>query len=73
MIFLMFNDATGSFSGCDSKNYENANDCCSITNQCGIFEGDCDDDSECFGYLLCGIDNCLGSQHDCCYNPYSST
>ena len=48
--------------------------CCTSTNQCGIEEGDCDNDSECSGNLKCGYNNCnttLGfpSDYDCCYDP----
>ena len=53
--------------------------CCSISNQCGVGEGDCDNDNECLGNLKCGQgngldDNCdtslgFGSNYDCCYDP----
>jgi len=45
-------------------------DCC--TGQCGVGEGDCDEDSDCAGNLICGLDNCrnFNSQayqlSDCC-------
>ena len=46
--------------------------CCTTTNQCGIGEGDCDNDSQCSGSLKCGTDNCdtavgFPSAYDCCY------
>ena len=37
---------------------------------CGVGEGDCDDDSECAGPLVCGTDNCpWGDADDCCMQP----
>ena len=44
--------------------------CCTAQNPCGRGEGDCDEDYQCLGDLVCGIDNC-GSQFpvggaDCC-------
>ena len=46
--------------------------CCSITHPCGIFEGHCDNDNECFGNLSCGYNNCppsIPNAYDCCYDP----
>ena len=53
--------------------------CCTSSHQCGEGEGDCDNDSHCFGDLKCGQgngydNNCdanLGfpSDYDCCYDP----
>jgi len=42
--------------------------CCTPTNRCGIFEGDCDDDEDCLGGLVCGSNNCkgMGLFDDCC-------
>lgn len=37
---------------------------------CKEGEGDCDDDAECEGELVCGINNCAwNSTDDCCANP----
>ena len=58
--------------------------CCTSSNPCGLGEGDCDDDSECSGSLICGGpngnegDNCdtsLGfeSAWDCCVYPTPTT
>ena len=52
--------------------------CCTSVSPCGINEGDCDDNFECQGVLVCGIDNCINilpsdnfpSSHDCCYSPF---
>ena len=52
--------------------------CCTSVSPCGINEGDCDDNFECQGVLMCGIDNCINilpsddipSTHDCCYSPF---
>ena len=48
-------------------------DCCTSSNPCGLNEGDCDNDSECNGNLICGTDNCqsldsgwAASDFDCC-------
>ena len=44
--------------------------CCSSSNPCGADEGDCDNDNDCSGNLICGVNNCVGSQFhpaaDCC-------
>ena len=36
-------------------------------------DGDCDNDKQCAGSLVCGIDNCGGSpfpsNYDCCMAP----
>ena len=38
---------------------------------CKEGEGDCDDDAECEGELVCGINNCAWNStfDDCCANP----
>merc|ERR1719187_3041669 len=47
-------------------------DCCTPGNLCGEGEGDCDDDSDCFGPLVCGSNNCnlsvgdFTEDDDCC-------
>ena len=43
-------------SGCDA----NTDDwtCCTNNGPCAMGEGDCDNDSECAGNLVCGTDNC---------------
>jgi hypothetical protein len=41
---------------------------------CELSEGDCDNDGECAGSLVCGTDNCGGSFEsaaDCCIHPTS--
>ena len=46
--------------------------CCTALQPCGYGGGDCDNDGECAGSLLCGIDNCGGivdSGADCCIYP----
>ena len=52
--------------GCDGGNA-----CCSSTNKCGAGEGDCDNDHDCQGSMVCGQDNCPSTGHfdttdDCC-------
>ena len=48
-----------------------ADDCCD--GQCGEGEGDCDWDSDCYGFLVCGSANCVGQgfeeNDDCCEKP----
>ena len=45
-------------------------ECCSAQNPCGSGEGDCDENIECVGNLICGSDNCGSSfpnqNADCC-------
>ena len=50
---------------CDGK------DCCDpIHHKCGINEGVCGSDADCMDNLICGVNNCIGSQYaiddDCC-------
>ena len=44
--------------------------CCTSTNPCKLNEGDCDDDTQCDGDLVCGTNNCGNSfswiSADCC-------
>merc|ERR1719318_477414 len=41
--------------------------CCTKDKPCDEGEGDCDDDTECRGSLVCGKDNCpWGDDDDCC-------
>ena len=59
-------------AGCDG-----GNSCCRAENPCFENEGDCDEDEDCFGELICGQgsgkdDNCpstatFQSTDDCCY------
>jgi len=52
---------------CDGVNYDR--ECCSVEAPCAIDEGDCDNDSECQGDLVCGSNNCYApfpSGADCC-------
>ena len=70
--------------GCDWTGTTNAETwaCCSseIGSQCGIQEGHCDNDDDCFWHLRCGTGNCqdqnplsdfpIGS--NCCYDPFPS-
>ena len=50
------------------------NSCCSPLNPCVDGEGDCDNDNDCEGNLVCGVDNCdranpaFDSTDDCCFN-----
>ena len=55
-------------SGC--HNGDGGWSCCSISNQCGVGEGDCDNYDDCQDDLVCGTNNCIGSsfsyKSDCC-------
>jgi hypothetical protein len=57
-------------SGCDWSGLKKWS-CCSITNQCGENEGDCDSDTHCLNDLKCGTENCVGPHFnplaDCCF------
>jgi len=52
--------------------YYDVMDCCSNSQPCGLGEGDCDNDSDCEGDLVCGQNNCgpphslVSSEADCC-------
>ena len=55
-------------SGCDGTGGDFWS-CCSYSNPCGLNEGDCDNDYECSGNLICGLNNCdspFASNADCC-------
>ena len=56
----------GVVSACDAANDDPH--CCQPDSQCGLGEGDCDDDDDCSGDLVCGTNNCRGghSSMDCC-------
>ena len=46
-------------------------DCCTALHPCELGGGDCDNDGECAGNLVCGSNNCGGifeSTADCCIN-----
>ena len=55
---------------CDGVNYDRS--CCSDAAPCAINEGDCDENSDCQGNLICGKDNCqppFPLSADCCELP----
>ena len=62
-------------TGCQNEfNGNGGSSCCTNFNLCSEGEGDCDSDSQCFGDLECGVNNCdpsLGfpANRDCCYDP----
>ena len=66
-----------SADGKDSDWFATGNrDCCTNTAPCDVGEGDCDEDIDCAGSLVCGDDNCAWSgnqtgsnQDDCCVDP----
>ena len=65
----MTNDFILGVQVCDGDN-----DCCNESNLCHAGEGDCDNDSDCYGHLTCGTDNCMGwtfsLNDDCCEGKY---
>ena len=53
--------------GCNGSPYDS--DCCSYTNQCGKYEGDCSSDNDCIGDLFCADYACppnFPTSADCC-------
>ena len=61
-------------SNCDPETWSGYDsECCSAANPCGIGQGDCDEDDECYGDLQCGNNNCgdafENSNADCCTDP----
>merc|ERR1711970_1344474 len=56
---------------CRGRNFDKER-CCTKENPCVLGEGDCDDDSDCSGNLLCGNNNCKAfesffhEKDDCC-------
>ena len=63
---LGISGVAASSKNCTASN--NDQSCCTSSSPCGLREGDCDNDQECAGDLVCGIDNCTGgdSDMDCC-------
>ena len=61
----------GAALGCDPANDDTS--CCQSYAQCGLGEGDCDDDEDCSGDLVCGTNNCAAGRAtlDCCESKYS--
>ena len=43
--------------------------CCTPSSPCGQGKGDCDNDDDCAGDLVCGKDNCGRGALDCCVRP----
>ena len=43
--------------------------CCSASKPCVNGQGDCDKDSDCYGNLVCGDNNCGRGKLDCCMWP----
>ena len=55
-----------------ATNCTGGDSCCTLNNQCGLGEGDCDSNEDCLSGLFCGHNNCNGDTFDngddCCYN-----
>ena len=67
--------------GCNwrGNTYADTWECCSseIGSQCGIEEGHCSNDDQCFWHLKCGTENCPDQTNfpwnsNCCYDPIPS-
>ena len=60
------NSLSGTPGTCHPAN--NNQTCCTSSSPCGLREGDCDNDDECDGDLVCGDNNCAAgdSNMDCC-------
>jgi len=65
---------------CNPNTWEGYNnECCSVEEPCGLGEGDCDIDDECYGHLVCGKNNCRRDGTgftifaDCCQPPEEAT
>ena len=63
-------------TGCST--YDNTDSCCTQQNPCNKGEGDCDNDHDCKGHLICKENSCfhnLGFPEgsDCCAEPYQYT
>ena len=55
----------------EEANTDNKTTACTVLNPCHINEGHCHYDSQCYGFLKCGHNNCpQNSDHgtNCCYN-----
>ena len=56
----------------DCRGKSEGDSCCSPTEPCGLWGGDCNSDSDCAGGLVCGSNNCnlmfpsASSTSDCC-------
>ena len=65
MLYTIYSTCTECLGG---------DECCSSTNKCDQWDGDCDNDGECKDGLACGEDNCprkyghqWDPQDDCCF------
>ena len=69
-IFVLISIATESEDPCSSGNEAEIADCCKTEAPCSFGQGDCDNDSECEGELICGRNNCGAvfpwTGADCC-------
>ena len=63
-------------SGQSSPRCLGVDNCCD-RKLCDLGEGDCDEDNQCTGNLICGQDNCIGvgfdKTDDCCAAPPTTT
>merc|ERR1712141_260612 len=68
-------DGCSGLTSCTLSNGYATGSCCNSGNLCDVDEGDCDEDSDCDGDLICGTNNCespFPSSHDCCTRACSN-
>jgi hypothetical protein len=55
---------------CSGGTQDQVGSCCTATKPCEVNQGDCDDDEQCKGNLVCGENNCepkfTWTDADCC-------
>ena len=73
-----FNNIVDLSARCQGRNVDQGK-CCTASRPCVEGEGDCENDQECSGELVCGNNNCqqfssiFHAKDDCCVKPSSQT
>ena len=57
-MLVAVNAGTGTFHKDLRCRGNGGDDCCTPETPCGMRDGDCDDDEDCEGKLVCGRNNC---------------
>ena len=65
MFFVLLIDPADECMGSPSTDWN----CCSAAFPCALGGGDCDNDDQCQGNLVCGADNCLSEFSSNGHNP----
>ena len=59
-------------TGCDTYNFTAVSSCCTESKPCAEGEGECNEDSDCMGFLRCGEYRCdlekFPYDAKCCYS-----